>query len=240
MREERKKEVKIKDLNEHISLLKQDLSIVNEELENRIKSRDLIKLEISELNNKKYIESENLRSLLVRNEFIDRAINSKLIVLSDLDSVICRLSEKVNALEANLENKENQVVDKQELLNELDEIEKLKIESLESIDGLLKQEDSKVKELSQAQLEMLESLFRADEELDSIKEEGKKTKEELLKEAEEIEGKIKSEREKISGPMRLVREREDAMARRERNFMIIYNRLQKIYSKQFPGLILKI
>lgn len=240
MREVQGKQVELRNLIEHVSIVKRDLQKVNEDIEIALSTRNLLQNDVADLEKDKIEKSDELSNLVGRIAFFNKALQSQIQNLEDLDKEIkdsedhlTQLRHRIDKLTSQLGNKEVESSEKiQRTLEEIDKhtklLDRIKSDSQEIEDELSRLES----EVSDKQSE----IRYKENQIASINSELEEAYRNMVLEKLSIESSIEDDKEKISAPLKSVIQREKELARREKRFDIMFSRFKRVFEKQYPGI----
>lgn len=244
MREVQEKEIRIKDLDQHLSILKKELSDTNESLTTAKKEQVNLKIELANLEEKRTKLSEDITGLVGLSGFLR---NSYSKLTSDIESLKKdrqvyndALERIIMTVETSNNEKGDRVRENKELIQSIVNLREVAAKDLQSLEDKISENKSNLDTLKieyqelQKELEDLETQSKVlDETL------GRETADTLntLRVAEES---VESEKKKIELPKRSIQIREEVLAKKEKNLGILIRRFMKIYNERFPGLNLNI
>lgn len=240
---EHHEKVKLDNFKAHYSVIVSELSIVNSQLGDALRKKEEAETRLAEI----LVQiSDTLKAhegIVSQDKDIKASQKSRTDALDERER---KLSADRQVFESYKDSENRKIEDSRVSVETEISSGKEELKSLSYDISVSQSELSSVKasvdalSSEKAQLTKKVSTLRQSKQ-DSVKE--KEDKERTLdssitkkeKELKEMESKLTDDRKKIGGPLKLLADRELACAKREHDFAIMYQRLNKVFEKMYPG-----
>lgn len=235
---------RVNDLKEHLYITKVELSVVTSDLSVAVKDLDATRLAVTDakavladIRSQAETEKNNhLSSIGFHRDELANLKKDKEQARTDLKKTQAEhqaLKQKIAIAHESALSRHQEAADSYEQI--IANTETAKIE-LEKIEALIEQRRTSYDSISE---EERVGILRRDaliQEITLLE----KTSLETQKKLDAVLNQIEEEQKKIGLPVESLKERELAVAKRERNFEVMYARLNKAFEKLNPGMKLKI
>lgn len=231
-------ENKVKNLEEHLRILKKDVSDKNSLLSDildSIKKKSQEELCLDEKVNDKRLALERLGEDL---NSVNFKVKEALSILHDAEKRSSLLESRISGDLIRYEMLRTNV---QEYEKMLDSAQLRYDESCANFNKLEESQKHTIRDLSNEIKALEVNKFSLLEDIEDVKKRMvveetnlEKYKQKCELEMSKLDTLIQEEREKILLPMELVRSKEKALQKREKNFEIIFQRFKRVYKKLYP------